>query len=278
MIHHNSQLFFTSMLFTIVFINILLKVLSFIVNSYEFVVIMICEPEKLINNKLCEKDTMKSKYWCIISMLIVGYLGINSLVKNCLYGLYGLYGLNSLNSFTIYQSIASCSQIENYDLSQSMYPLGILTGYFVHDIIFNSPSPQFIFHHLLSICSSFVIIYSEYSIGAYYHEILLITEISTIFLNMYHLCVNTEKRKIVCMILFTLSFTIVRPFYIFMVLLKIFECFRYETLYVTMCVLVFSLYVLNMYWYYAIIRKIYNLFQKNPDQVKTLQNNPNKTE
>lgn len=264
MTYHNTVPFFVSMLSTIAFIGVFSRVFSRvlpkIIDYYKFVVVLMSYPEKLLGRRSNPKgedfhertlitETLEnsSKNWCVTSTLVVGYLGITSLIE---------YGLSDMN-------IKSCTQIENYDLTHSMYPLGILTGYFVYDIIFNSPSPQFLFHHILGIGSSIIIIFTGYSIGAYYYELLLITEISTVFLNMYHLCVNTKKRKLACMTLFTLSFTIVRPLYMFRVLIKIFECFRYEKLYCALCVSVLSLYALNMYWYVAIIKKIYNLIKKS---------------
>lgn len=188
------------------------------------------------------KEYIKTRVWTIVATIVVGFLGINTLYTR------------GINPYSV-----SCAYIEAYDVEKSIDSLAILTGYFLYDILFRKPAKEYVIHHSIGIVASFIIMASLYSPGAFYTQILLITELSTIFLNMYHLCVNTKILKIFSMIMFTVTYTIVRVVYIFVVLTKIFQCAQYEPFdiyYALLCIMVFALYALNIYWYCKLIAKL----------------------
>lgn len=217
-------------------------VIYFFVKIVEDLVSFYETKTNLINIQVGHDVKSKNFAWTIVATIIVGFLGIDTLYT---------HGINPCS--------VSCSVIEKYDIKNVTESLAMLTGYFLYDILFRRPAKEYIFHHSIGIISSFIIMTSLYSIGAFYAHILLITELSTIFLNMYHLSENTKILKIFSMIMFTFTYTVVRIVHIFVIITKIFQCTRNDTFdiyYVIMCIMVFALYLLNVYWFIKIINKL----------------------
>lgn len=193
----------------------------------------------------------KKQVVTIVQTIILGYFGIKSMHR---------HGFDAYN--------IECSEINNFHSPDTLFFCGLLVGYFLHDTIFQKPSKEYIFHHILGTIASLAVVFTQYHVSAYYYEILLILEITNIFLNMYYLSINTKIIKLVSMILFASSFTVIRVMYIPVILFRLIKChdgsFYGLNSYIYNLIIVNTLilYALNIFWYCKIINKLMEIIIK----------------
>lgn len=199
-----------------------------------------------------------TKSWVILSTVVTVYMIVHSLLKH-----------------SIYIGDVECMVIESHDIKESLIPLSVISGYFIYDILYHKLTREQIFHHILGILPILMVFVSNNS-AIYYTEVLLITEVSTIFLNMMYLCTKTKNRKIFFTICFISSFFAVRVMFIFILLTKMASCFRLCLSHVIIASAISSLYILNLYWFYMVVLKFINLILRQgkkgvqPSVVKNL--------
>ena len=185
--------------------------------------------------------------WLIISSVITSYLGLTPFIKHG-------YFVNHI----------TCDILNNTDIYQSIPVLSLFVAYLWYDLIFNKISTMYKFHHI--ICSIPVVwfISIEHSAGIVFAEILMIAEISTIFLNLK--MITSGLIKNIVTLLFMITFVVFRPVYMPQVLFKMFECMplsldnklQYDAPYIVMTGVFTCIMILNLYWTVLIIKKAYS--------------------
>lgn len=189
------------------------------------------------DSKITKSRSMTSQ-WLLISSIVTTFLGISPLLKHG-------YFVNHI----------TCDILNNTDIIQSIPVLSIFVAYLWYDLIFNQISTMYKFHHLICSLSVVWVISIGHSAGVMFSEILLIAEISTIFLNLKMITTGFVKNMI--SLLFMITFIIFRSMYMPNVLLKMFECFSYDLSYIVIITIFTSVMIINYYWTVLIIGKVF---------------------
>jgi TLC domain len=147
--------------------------------------------------------------------------------------------------------------IHNMDYSSHssdvMFISILLVAYFTYDLIFNRPSREYIFHHLLSMLC--VGIYAWTDSYAFYVAVAMVTELSTIFLAASVLFDKKSIMRAVTMVEFAATFFVCRIVLITTVVLIVWfneTGVRFWTPFIAFGILG----VLNYYWFHLIVRKV----------------------
>lgn len=194
--------------------------------------------------KFTDKNMVKSSMtiqWLIVSMIVSMFMGFTSLNK----------------FFPILLNMSENMFDNDYDVYDSIDNISVFVGYIVHDLIFNKPSRTYIFHHVLCLLPIIIFSIYEYSKGMMVGEILLIAEISTIFLSMktFMKYITGSEAKIVN-IMFAVTFVIFRTLMIPYILGCIYFKMGSDILAMYTFISVFVLAILNIIWSYVICKKI----------------------
>lgn len=182
--------------------------------------------------------------WSIVSMIVSMFMGFTSLSK----------------FFPVLPNIIMFDN--DYDIYSSVDTVSVFVAYVMYDLIFNRPPKTYIFHHVLCLMPIVIFTIYEYSYGMMVGEILLIAEISTIFLSMKSFIKYiTESNMKIVNILFVATFVTFRTLMMPYILLSLY--FKVNTeptidniLGMYTFISVFILTILNMIWSYVICKKI----------------------
>lgn len=134
-----------------------------------------------------------------------------------------------------------------------LYIVSYLVSYFMYDLLFNKLNRDFIFHHIMILGSLVLYVLSEKY--TFYVYILIMTEISSIFLTLTHLANNNIIKKIY-IVLFVITFFLIRLCLVGITLLIIFRFESYSDKVVLLPPYI-SIYLLNLYWFRLIVKKAY---------------------
>jgi hypothetical protein len=200
-------------------------IIKYVLKYYQY---MDINKHKLAKNQ----STRQGNILSIIITSILSILAINNIILN-----------------------PTCHYIKSYDPHTVFIPMMLLFTYFAYDMIFGTPQRLHILHHMIGFFAIYMSFYSGYNFIAYYTFACFVTEISTVPLVMSH--ITKGKFKEFWMLLFAITFTIVRPLYLLSVINDSIKCFEYEYINVIIIVSLIALYSLNMYWFYLICDKMY---------------------
>lgn len=228
---------------------------------------------EIISNNFQESTNFNNSYskqWIGISTITTLILGITPIIK------YGIYNCIFLNSTTRNMIITN-------NFIGNMYTLSLFVAYLWYDLLFNilnildihniykkiktlhKTDIIYICHHLLCTLPMIWFVFSEYALGIYFSEILLISELSTVFLNLKLATKIYKNLNNMFSFLFMITFLIVRSVFMPIVLYQIYMCFENSYQYYFVIGSFLCLIILNMYWTILIISKIkyyYRLFYK----------------
>jgi hypothetical protein len=231
---HNSLLNSNQIMF---FINILEMMVIFSSTYTAFKIILShigCENTNYLNTK--NKSRSMTTQWLLISTFVTIYLGITPLLKHG-------YFVDHIN----------CNVLENTPIKESITLLSVFVGYLWYDLLFNNISTMYKCHHLLCSLSVVMVVCKNHSPGVMFSELLMMAEISTIFLNLKMITDGFLNKMF--SFLFMITFILFRPLYMPQVFLKMIECFKYDVTYIIIVVSFASLLLMNFYWGILIIRK-----------------------
>lgn len=200
----------------------------------------------LEKNSINQSNQTRDIVWDIVSTIITAYLGFGALYRHG-------YFISSV----------SCSTIKSYDMSSYSFvlPCSVIMSYMLYDLMFNKLSNLYKFHHLISVIPLTILIIFSNSYGAYFTDVLLMTEISTVFLNGGFILTNLKRT--ISRVLFICTFMIFRPVLIIYVFLKMLECNDGGYFFMFMFTCLSLLATLNGYWTLSIIKNITRAFIKN---------------
>lgn len=182
------------------------------------------------------KSRSMTTQWLLISSIVTSYLGFTPLFKHG-------YFVDHIN----------CNILKTYDISQSILLLSLFVGYLWYDLLFNNISKMYKCHHLLCSLSVVMVVCKNHSAGVMFSELLMMAEISTIFLNLK--MITTHLIKKIFSLMFMITFILFRPIYMPQMFLKMLECIKYDFTYIIIAVSFASLLLMNFYWGFLIIKK-----------------------
>ncbi len=177
-----------------------------------------------------------TRQWNIASVIIV-----SELLTHCI-----------LN----YVQIINCEEVMNYDNDKGFTTITLFLSYIAYDLMFHKLTIEFYIHHILGFLTVLYVFLTNYKYGIYVTMLCILTEVSTIPLTMIYL--TSGKIRITFTIIFSIIFFIARPCYLLYVLSLIHLCFVYEFTYLFSYMVVLIIYILNIFWFLKIIRKIFN--------------------
>jgi hypothetical protein len=200
-----------------------------------------------------EKNLSRGQYvrqYNILSMIITGILSYTSYLK--------------------YNSYLTCDMIYNYDSEQVFFQITLLFSYFMYDIIFHKLTIEYYFHHTLGIIPVLMIVFFDVKFFPYYFLGGLITEFSSVPLALTYITSGLTKK--ITQIIFAITFFLVRPVFLSIILKKLLACYNDDPCYIAGLVILALLYVLNIYWFLFICRKIYRLFDQKSNKNDAIKN------
>jgi hypothetical protein len=131
----------------------------------------------------------------------------------------------------------------------------IMMAHFVYDACFHKITIEFLFHHTVGFIALLLVVTSDSNYGIYFANATLIVELSTIILNL--IFVTSDLTKTIMTVLFAIVFTLVRPVYMALLLSKMIECGLSDLSEKVSFVAFLSLYILNLYWFVFICKKVW---------------------
>lgn len=159
------------------------------------------------------------------------------------------------DQYIVLSSNASCSEIRDYDINEHFFTMLLFIAYLVHDMIFHKLPLQSIVHHIFCCVSVTAILISRSKYGMYFATASMLVELSTPALNLIYLTKGTLNT--ISLILFGITFTIVRPIYMLLIILKMVQCGLEFNVEIFGFIIFIALYILNLYWFVLLIRKMY---------------------
>lgn len=198
-----------------------------------------CKNTNYQNTK--NKSRSMTTQWLLISAFVTIYLGITPLLKHG-------YFVDHI----------SCNVLENTPIKESIMLLSVFVGYLWYDLLFNNISKMYKCHHLLCSMSVVMVVCKNHSPGVMFSELLMMAEISTIFLNLKTVTDGFLNKMF--SLLFMIIFILFRPLYMPQVFLKMIECIKYDFTYIIIVVSFASLLLMNFYWGIIIIKKGLTIF------------------
>jgi len=182
----------------------------------------------------------------IMSAVMTGLLAFSSLVEN---------GIPYISDK------CECDDIRKYDVEKHAWPIILALSYFAYDSIFHKLTLIYYVHHFFGFFPVIVFLITKNSYGIYFSIALLLTEWSSLFLNLSYTVSDRIKKFLQCV--FFLTFILVRPVYMTTILKKIYECPPQIFIEYVGVASVVLLYVMNLYWCILLIRKMYCECLKN---------------
>jgi hypothetical protein len=222
------------MFFTYIFSLMILFGVSYIVLKY---ILRFCDCKNTDSKKT--KGRSMTTQWIVISSIVTTYLGITPLLK------HGYF----VNHITCEKLLSTTSS----SMNESIPLLAVFVAYLWYDLMFNNISYMYVCHHLICCLPVIWVVCIDHTPGIMFSEILMIAEISTIFLNL-KMITNGIINKILSLV-FMITFILIRPIYMPQVLFKMFECWEQNFTYNVIIVAFVSLMIMNFYWSVLIIRK-----------------------
>ncbi|VBB18387.1 hypothetical protein YASMINEVIRUS_850 [Yasminevirus sp. GU-2018] len=182
------------------------------------------------------KGRTMTRQWLLISTVVTGYLGFHSFLRHG-------YFINRV----------PCEAVENYAVSDIVVPGSVIVGYLLYDLVFNGVSRVYVLHHVVGSIPVIMVIFLNHSKGAYFSDVLLSLEISTIFLNMKLIAPQFLNKALIYT--FMGSFMVFRPLFLPIVMAKVVECGSYEPFYIFIALCLVALMLVNYYWTILMISK-----------------------
>jgi len=168
----------------------------------------------------------------------------------------------------IFSSAAiTCEYINHYDTSKTEILCIVLLGYFIYDALFHDLRQEFLLHHVVGGIAICLITLGQNHYGIYFAGVVLVVELSTVPLNLIH--ITSGATQVFFKYVFALSFTLVRPVYMSLVLKKMIECPPDSIIGYIGVGFFFGLYLLNLYWFYKLCIKMYRESTTKVIQKKT---------
>jgi hypothetical protein len=158
---------------------------------------------------------------------------------------------------------ATCEYIRTYDVNKQFWPIALVVTYFAYDAIHHKLSKGHYFHHGVGFITGLSLFLLKNSFGIYFSSAMMIMEASSVPMNLSY--VVAPKHKKIVQIIFALVFTLVRPFYMSILLWRMSYC-PPQTMIECMAVVAYlGIYILNMYWFVLICKKFYvEIFSNSP--------------
>lgn len=183
-------------------------------------------------NKLPQGN--KTRQWNIASVLIMIELVLHVILN--------------------YVPLTKCEDIMNYDINKASTALTLFLSYLAYDLIFHKLTLIFYVHHFLAFLTVLIVYLTNNTCGIYIAMVCLLTEISTIPLGIIH--ITSGKVKTFWMMVFSIAFFFARPVYMLYVLSIVHRCLVYEYSYMLSYLGLTLLYILNVYWFIELVKKI----------------------
>lgn len=195
------------------------------------------------SNSNSNSDTTKNtatKQWNIASIILTTMISFGA-----------LFAVKLFNT---------CEDIETHNTTLTKSVLLLLVAYLSYDLFFHKLSKDFIIHHLFAIIPVTLSILSNNNFCLYFATKVVVIELSTIALGMTYL--TSGKTKMFWSFLFAVLFFFVRIIYLPFVGIIAWKCCVFHILSIVNCLFLLPLYILNVYWFFLICKKIKTLLQK----------------
>lgn len=197
-----------------------------------YLVVMLLKYCNCDNDCLDVKNKKDTRAWLLLTTPLIAYIGFNSLIN---------YGYNL--------GFQNCANIASFPASEAFVPFGLFTAYVWYDLFFNNLPFIFVFHHIIAGFVPVIMYLLNDRIGIYFTLIVMISEISTVFLNIVYLT-NGWFRSFFKLV-FTFTFIVFRPILYTSILFNVINCNEYFTTSFGYFVAFFSisfLWIINLYW------------------------------
>jgi TLC domain-containing protein len=198
----------------------------------------------------------KNVIWVFLTELntLFSACGFSGFFTNCdvrvIDQLAGSYVQSSNTPYT--QQLIKAMDYETHS-SGVMFMCILMVAYFIYDLIVNNPVPEYIFHHILVM--SCIASYAWIEEYAFYINVAMVTEFSTIFLGASSLVKRKSWMKKLLLIEFATSFFLTRLVLIAIVLGMVW--LNESGMGLILPGVSFGiLTVMNSYWFYLIARKV----------------------
>lgn len=167
----------------------------------------------------------------------------------------GALAMVSYQEHGFFHTDVSCSAIRSYDIDTQFISILVFLSYLAYDAVFHKLSFEHYIHHTLGFSTVAMMVLARSSYGVYFTSAGMLIEASTVPMNL--IFVTSGITKDILMGVFALTFFIVRPVFMMIILKEMVNC-GLETRIEQIGICAFlALYILNLYWFGLLCRKIY---------------------
>lgn len=204
-----------------------------------WIITLILKCLNVANDYLDVKNQKDTRAWLLLTTPILAYIGLDPLIK---------YGYNI--------GVYECAKIASINHTDVFVPFGIFTAYVWYDLFFNRLPTIYVIHHIIIGFVPMIMYFANDTIGMYFTLLVMISELSTVMLNISMLMPAGWFRSFF-RLLFAFAFILFRPIMYTSIAINIFICNNYFTFvgYCIAAITITFLSIINIYWTFCILAR-----------------------